>query len=232
MTLKGLEKRTTFALAKELVQVQRKLDALIRGPAWWSPYRYGRNQWIEREKFRSGEYTAALVDRYRGLFVQIYNGLSIRGGKPNRPFAEFFETWWDHIEAPIMGVQSSDHVSRLFWEAAEFAANVTFGSGSTSIVLLRPKFMLRPLVDEIPDGGRRDVLRSMAYDTRMSSALSSLPAAEQYRVAMAACKALYGLLAARRDKVARLTDGTVDASLLGDETKAVAQLRQWLFGPW
>jgi hypothetical protein len=232
MTLIGLEKQTTFALAKELVLVQRRLDSLIRGPAWWSPYRFGRKRWIEREKNRSAEYTAALVDRYRGLFVQIYNGLSVRGGSPNRPFVDFFETWWDHVEAPIMGVQSSDHVSRLFWEAAEFAANVTFGSGSTSIELLRPKFMLRPLIDEIPDAAGRDVLRSLAYDTQVSSALSSLSTVELYRVVMAACEALYGLLAAQRDKMAHLTDGTVDASLLRDETKAVAQLRQWLFGPW
>jgi hypothetical protein len=231
MNVKGLEKQTTFALARELVRVRQKLDVLVRGAPWWSPYRLWRKGWIDKEKIRSGDYTAALVDRYRGLFVQIYNGLSVRG-QPNRSFADFFATWWDHIESPIMGVRSSDHVSPLFWEGAEFAANVTFGSASSSIALLRPKFMLRPLIDEIRDSSTRDALRSMAYDTRLSSALSALSAADQFQIAMKCCEALYRLLVSMGGQATSRTEGAIDASLLTDKTKAVAQIRHWLFGPW
>jgi hypothetical protein len=232
MSMKGLEKRATFALAKDLVSVLRKLDKLVRGPAWWTLCRYRQAACLKTESTRAAEYTGIIVERYRGLFLQIYNGLQHQGGTPDRSFVAFFETWWDYVERPLMGVRSSEDVSEVFWQGAEFASNVVFGSQSLSISLLRPKFMLRPFIDEIRDESKRRVLLSLAYEPAASSASFSFSEMERYRAVMAACEALCDTLSALGTRVEHLTRGAVMSSLLTDRPAAVRQLRRWLFGPW
>jgi hypothetical protein len=231
MSAKGLEARTTFEIARELVEILRKLDDLVRGPAWWKPCRYRQRTCIDKASKRCGDLTSALIDRYRGVFTQIYNGLQQRGSHPNRSFGEFFDTWWSNVETPLMGARSTDQISSCLWQSAEFAANVSFGDDS-SIGLLKPKFMLRPLVDEIKNVDKRRLLLSMAYDPAASSAVNAFSAAEQFGVATASCEALYDVLSALSDRLMTLTCGAVEASLLKDHEKAVRQLRHWLFGAW
>jgi len=227
MSQKELERRRTFELAKEFISVSRKLDGLIRSKKWkrWKDFR------INRLRPRSAELGRVIGDRYKGLFLQIFNGLKKRQFSANCSFERFLDTWWDIVEQPIMGAVKEEEVSHVFWTAAEFAANAVFGAPVSAIEALRPKFMLRPLVDEIGDAAKRNALLTMGYEPHSSSAISHYPAEMQYQIGVAACEALFDALSGI-EKLEELTNGAVQVSLLKDRKTGSDQLRSWLFGAW
>lgn len=226
MSQKELGKRRTFDLTREFIGINRKLDALIRGRSLWF-----RNYRISRTRSQSAELAGAICERYHGLLLQIFNGLS-REHSPNCSFERFRARWWQDVEGLLMGAAEDREVSYVFWIGAERVSNMVFGTNAFAIAGLRPKFMLRPLIDEIRNPAMRDVLLTMGYHEHATSAITHFSPGQQFEIGVVACEALYDALSAIEDDLDSLTNQSVHVSILNDRKAGITQLRSWLFGAW
>lgn len=164
----------------------------------------------------------------------MYNGLQMRGWTIHSGYSlpRFYDVWWSKASDTIVTAKSGRDVAMVFWGAAEHAVNVTFGADQAAVAGLRPKFMLRAVVDMMRNAPQRRVLLAMFYEPQTSDGGTGLAVKDQYRLALEVCGGLCATLSGLGGKVHDLTDGAVSSMAGRNRDESVQQLLTWLCGKW
>lgn len=214
---------TTFELLGRLVPAHQRRRALVASKGTFWRFWESRDKRYERVCKEWDTIMPIVADRFKPVLLQLYRGLETTHTAVY-PLATFCEKWvraaWENIGQPPWVLPAR------FWNNAETIVNVTFGTSAViPAVRLKPKFMLRPFVDDLGNSDARGILRSFAY---ADPPLKFDPVGTDVK---AACADLCRLLG-RVHNVERRTAGVVPPAVLSDETDAVRQVCWWLFGSW
>lgn len=151
---------STFVLVQNFLQVSKEYEAIIdpsmlRHPHWALIKKLPFLQWIrEKEKARRGArcevFLKALMERYKGVSYQIFTRV-----KSPDEFGKFQRQVGFKIQIVALTLRDYRLFSPTLWE--------TYKNLDVEVNELKPKFMLRQFVDEIPETEPRTTLLLMRY---------------------------------------------------------------------
>lgn len=220
-----LNEQGILQLVRDFSNVNRKIDVIcypniLRNPFRWLAKKlpvFGgrRERKVERLKERSRTLAIELRGRYDGILYQLFYCAGAAASFADR----FPQVWYKIISMPSL---RREH--RLFsvylWEVL-----ADYGAG---IDLLKPKFMLRQFVDQMPAGEPRAALRLLVYERTISPAEVSVSAA---RLVKGAYLVLHHQV--RQQGLAGdlelLTGGVLSKEVVETFRVPFAQYHNWLF---
>jgi hypothetical protein len=223
MSERALARQSTLGLARKLVEASTEFELVNsaewwRKPHWWALKTMKVLDFIRRRRLRAlSRYRAAVVGelavRYHGVIRDLFKCAKV---------ATPFETHWANIWLEIHGRAARTREPGLFstclWE-------VQRRLGAT-VQELKPKFMLRQFVDDMPDGGPRAALQLRAYSHEVRWPEASPEAA---RMAREGYELLHERVRARAENLELLTDGELNAGMVADIRSTHVQYHRWLF---
>lgn len=196
---------------------------LIRNTFWWLAKRHNlfegrKRRKVARLKERSRALNGELVRRYDGILYQLFDCAGSAAS-----FGERFPLVWESF----IGLPSLRREYRLFstlmWKV--------LGDYGAAIEKLKPKFMLRPFVDQMPAGEPRAALRTLVYERRgivdpagVSDQTATLLTETAYLVLHNQIR-----LQAHAGDIETLTGGVLSREVARRRITPVTQYHTWLF---
>lgn len=160
-----LSEQGILQLVREFSHVNRKIDVIsnpdmIRNPFRWLAKKLPfvgshMKRRVEKLKDRSRTLNKELKGRYDGILYQLFDCAGTSASFADR----FPQVWYRLISKPSLRRQHR-LLSVLLWEV--------LGDYGASVELLKPRFMLRQFVDQMPPGEPRAALRLLAYERTIS----------------------------------------------------------------
>jgi hypothetical protein len=222
MSEKPLDQQETLLLAERLLKVSKKLEFITypewwRKPHWWMLKTSKVLDFIRVRKRRAlSSLRDALVGelsvRYDGIMRELFD---CAGG--GSPFEEHFRGVWIELQGKAVTSRRPGLFSACLWEIQR--------RRNATVEDLKPKFMLRQFVDELPDGEPRGALRLLAYSYQMNWPEQSQ---EAPRMVRRGYELLHERVKARAESLEALTGGVLNARMLGS-LRSPEQYDQWLF---
>ena len=218
MSEKDIQGKTTLNLIREFVEDSKELRRCQLVPPekarGWLKKRI--LQWKKgslHKKLRKASDT--LVARYEGVLYQLLrkSGVDVSGLKT------VSSAIWVACQDRVVTLDDYRGFSRVLWEAYVVVA-------PTEARALRPKFMLRQLVDEMPSSDERGVLIDRAYD---KNAQHSPPGTEVLRKLEGAYVMLHEEVLRHEDELDLLTDGELDAATIRSLQPPFVRYEEWIF---
>jgi hypothetical protein len=214
---------TTLLLAQRFMQVSKELDsisraALWREPLWWVLKRTKAFDFIRRRKLNrlvlcSAALLSELSLRYEGVIQDLFTCAGV-----GTALSGYLSRVWIEFQDRATRAQDPRLFSSCLWE-------IQRGLGAT-VDELKPKFMLRQFIDDMPDGEPRAALKLFAYSFRASWPTATREAA---RMVMEGYALLHNKVCARAEDLEVLTGGVLNARMVDEMRSMHAQYHRWLF---
>lgn len=219
----ALDQQSTLLLAARFIRVSKELDAinhavLWRKPIWWLTKRFRILEPLRRWKLKRlilcnsallGELSVRYDGIMRDLFICAGAGTS---------FDDYQHQVWIEFQDRAARARDPRRFSTCLWE-------IQRRLGST-VNELKPKFMLRQFVDDMPEGEPRAALKLFAYSFQVHWPHAGEEAARMVKKGYAL---LHERVRARASDLELLTGGVLDASAVGQIRSPYAQYDEWLF---
>jgi hypothetical protein len=205
----------TIELAVEFVECSKALDKSL-GAKWWNhPLLYWSKAkdviWL---RARINEVSGELGCRYKGVMDQLFQRMGSNGN-----FGTAVGKAWYIVRTSALKIRDHRVFSTTLWCA--FVASAT-----PETQVLKPKFMLRQFVDEIPSCMEQGVLIAMAYGPRHTTAPSG---SEILRGLSISYGLLHAELKKRSSDLSILTDGEISGVTIAAMNPPFVRYEQWLF---
>jgi hypothetical protein len=216
----GLSRRSIFELAENFVTVTKKYHETVEA-TWENPLRR-TFKWGKEENLveKAKDIVAELQTRYQGVMSRIY-----RHANPGAPPLNV-ERWRGIHDAAWLVVQDAAivlHDDRNFfgvlWGAYRARMRVPAAAAP-----LKPKFMLLPFVDEMPESDERSVLMwsyGFPSDRRLKEE-------ELVMLLKNAFLLLHKQLLSRSGDLEIVTDRMISAGAVESMSSPFDQLRNWI----
>lgn len=219
----SLGQQDTLLLVERLLEVSRKLESISYAnwwskPFWWAvkimkPLEFIRLRKINELMACISDLVGELSVRYDGIMRDLFTCAGV-----STSFDDHFVQVWMEVQGRSLMTRDPRRFSTCLWEIQRRV-------GAT-IEDLKPKFMLRQFVDDMPDAEPRATLKLLAYSFQ-----AQWPAAgkEAVRMVKQGYASLHEQVRARTDDLEILTGGVLNAGMLGDMGDPYVRYHQWLF---
>lgn len=219
----SLDQQETLLLVERLLEVRRRLESITYAdwwsqPFWWfvkslKPLDFIRLRKIDKLISCSKALLGELSVRYDGIMRDLFTCAEV-----DTSFDDHFVQVWIEVQGRALMTRDPRRFSTCLWE-------IQRRCGAT-IDELKPKFMLRQFVDEMPDGEPRAALKLLAYSYQVTWPAAGKEAARMIKEGYAS---LHSRVCARTDDLELLTGGVLNAGMLGELGSTYSQYHQWLF---
>ncbi len=230
MTRTATDRTPALQLVREMIRIRQQLEPLLGkggGLKLWR-FRENRDQRFERLNTAWGTHCSVLVKRYKWLMNEIHTRVPAGSGSSRE---QYFRAWWRLVSNDLPGLHTADGFSACLWRAVAAAAGLQQEDpGFSSVIGLKPKFMLRQFVDEMPDTEAAGSLRVLAYSPlTASTVLAAASASELAEIVYQACLSLHATVQRFEPSLTIMTDGAIAVAGLNDPAKIARQYSAWLF---
>lgn len=212
---------TTLNLGRALI-VCRQEYAKTCNLTWMNPWRRLHRDSSKKRLLERGEEIAGeLAVRYEGIMFQLF----IRANGEETLDSEIWKNLqtivWLSVGDGIRTTRDPRHFTRVLWNVY-----VKRLDSEASVESLKPKFMLRQFIDEMPSSDERGVLRAMAYGWGGAPSQSGK---ELLHLIQLSLPILHDQLLLHASDLDALTDGALTESLVRSFSEPYDEYRTWLF---
>jgi hypothetical protein len=149
---KGTPLVGTFELSYEFVQHAQEFERVLYARLWTDPLRCWRKTVvIRRLQRRLNDISRELTERYEGIMKQVFRRMAT-----DQDFQSVATRAWWALRNEAIVTDDYRRVATILWRSFVDTRKVTAQP-------LKPKFMLRQFVDEIPTSKELGILISLAY---------------------------------------------------------------------
>lgn len=221
MSVRGLDKKSILELAKDFVRTQKEYHR-IADATWENPRRLFRRRRKEvRFRHEIDLLSGELLARYEGVMRQMYRRAAPHPtALTNDEWQRIFNAAWLIVQDRAVVLHGYQGFFGILW-----SAYIGRMRNRAAVLPCKPKFMLLPFVDDMPEGDERNVLLA-AYDDGLTVHATGKNLA---RLIGDSFPVLHGRLLSFATDLEVLTDGLT----YGNEVKSMSapfdQLRRWLF---
>lgn len=223
MSERTVEEQETLLLVKRFLEVSQHLESISYArlwskPLWWLVDKLKVLHFIRRRKVNeliscNSDLIGELSMRYDGIMRDLFTCAGV-----GTSFDDHFNQVWMELQGGAVMTRDPRRFSTCLWE-------IQRRLGAT-IDELKPKFMLRQFVDDIPEGEPRAALKLLAYSFQMHW---TPPGREAARLVERGYALLHDRVCAQADDLEFLTGGVLNAEAVGEIHAPYAQYHQWLF---
>jgi hypothetical protein len=187
---------------------------------------------LRQEELRLQSLSALYARELQVRFDGILRELLERTVQPERPseddLREFLCSVWLVVEGLAASLRDAETFFVFFWSQIELVLQTRsdLQQLTPAVVALKPKFMLRPFIDDIRSPDQRRTLCALAYDASVVEVRSDR---QQLDILESAYRSLHAVLWARRDQLSRRTGSEI---VVDEKTPIIATLaryERWLF---
>lgn len=206
----------TLELALTLVECSRDLDQILRARWWQRLFSFrSRAEDINSLRTRIYEVSAELGLRYKGVMSQLLQRM-----QSGEDFRLAVARTWEYVGEVAVTMADPKEFCSYLWHA--FVGTERQSKAQS----LKPKFMLRQFVDEVPSCKDLGVLIAMAYGPTVSVSLSS---DEILNCLSHTYPLLHFELERRSPDLLVLTDGEISSATIPKIVAPFVQYETWLF---
>lgn len=217
MGIRTVEGATTLALLRRWLTYvhrrDRRLHASLLLDPWGklSSWLFGRRL-LER---RLEQTEREIAKRYQGIILQVLR----RAGVASQELEGQFHRAWQEVRRSLHGLADPLRVPQCLWAACSSSADPV-------VMALKPKLMLRALVDEVKPREESRVLRSLAY----GEGPDDFPRdPETERLVLQSLASLHDVVLRNTHRLEDLTGGVLSASHVQSFRRPFTEYRDWLF---
>src|SRR4051794_32846998 len=175
MTSSSFDDLPPLDLVERLIRNRRDVDQTRKGGSIWSrgaqrllrrtPDANELRLKLDELKAESQQLNRILRQHYEGIVGEVFRRGSGSGiVLPSKTIQEFSAGIFLQFPQQIATLTDPLRFSVVLWKTVDVRLNTQFGdSGCAAAMRLKPKFMLRQFVDDLPNGDARGTLRSLAY---------------------------------------------------------------------
>ncbi|HJW95480.1 MAG TPA: hypothetical protein VJ901_17820 [Thermoanaerobaculia bacterium] len=186
------------------------------------------DQRLAELKSEARELNLVLRRRYSGIIGQMVRRAAGGTALSQDSIQRFGGGVFLQFPPQIGTLEDSRRFSVVLWKLVDARLNAQFGSsGAAAAAPLKPKFMLRQFIDDLPDGEARGVLRSLAYIADDDP--SDEAAIEARALLQDAYHQLHQVLWRNRKNLALRTDATISVTRKQPHPADLANYAQWFF---
>ena len=205
----------TFELAQVLVECSRELDHVLRAKWWRDPLTVRtRNESVSLLRARIDEVSLELCARYKGVMEELHQIIN-----PEADFRVELAKAWQYVG------ESAETMN-----PKEFCAHLWHGfvpqQKQAEARAIKPKFMLRQFVDEIPPCKDQGILIATAYGPMVEPRPSG---SEILKCLEIAYSLLHVELTKRSHELEILTDYEISGAMISSFVAPYVQYEDWLF---
>lgn len=221
MSEKALDQQNTLLLVKKFLQVSKEFESISyaewwRKPHWWALKRLSRLDFIRLNKLRAlsecrDNLVGELSVRYDGIMHELFTCARVGAS-----FEAHFRRVWIELQGRAVTTRQPGLFSRCLWEIQRRCG--------VAVNELKPKFMLRQFVDDMPAGEPRAALRQFAYSYQVEWPKVRPEAARRMKEGY---ELLHERVCAQRESLEHLTDGVLNAEMV--EGIGSYEYHTWLF---
>ena len=207
--------RGTLELSLEFVQHTQELERVLYAKLWNDPLRCWRKTIVvSRLRRRINDISRELGERYESVMKELFRRMGSQSD-----FETIATRAWLALRNEAVVTDDYRRVATILWHSF-------VGSRTSIIQSVKPKFMLRQFVDEIPTCKEKGILISLAYgpitmwpssDSEMLHSIS-----ESYPL-------LHAELKGRSSDLHVLTDREISTLTVSAIFPPFAQYEHWLF---
>jgi hypothetical protein len=213
-----------------MTRIRQQLEPLLGKGGGFKLWRLieSRDRRFERLPTEWSAHCEVLVKRYKWLMNEIHTRVPSGGGLSRE---QYFRGWWRQVSNDLPALQTAEDFSSCFWRAvAEAAGLQQHDPAFSSVMGLKPKFMLRQFIDEMPDTEAAGSLRVLAYSPlTVNTVLAAASASELAEIVYQACLSLHATVQRFAPSLTIMTDGAIAVAGLNDPAKIARQYSVWLF---
>jgi len=230
MSERTLEQHDTLCLVEKFLQVNQRIESISNAkwwqkPHWWLIQRLTVLNFIMHKKLDElmsfgAELSGELATRYSGITFDLFTC----AGHPTSLFDKYYREVWIELQGKATTARDPRRFSTCLWEIQQ-------RRGAT-LDDLKPKFMLRQFVDELPDGEARGALKLLVYSADASSSSPkgwSQRRKEAARMVKKGYTLLHEQVSARANDLEILTGGQLNTGMIGEIGFPYTQYDEWLF---
>jgi hypothetical protein len=217
----------TLALARNYVRCARRFEECIHAHLLTNPWRklWGWKKRRLREK--SSKISHELTNRYEGILRELL--YSHNSHISEDEVKEFITAVWLSASPRLSGLEDYRFFSTIVWQVYEALAEARQLSINP---LLKPKFMLRQFVEEIPRRHRREraVLRQLVFDAITVPTSDDGAADDEVIILRGRAYPLFHLQLLRlAEHLQALTDGVISKEEVANIESPFVQFDDWFF---
>jgi len=205
----------TIVLAREFVARTQRFEKIVRAKWWNHPLLCrGKKEKLQELREDINEISGELGVRYKGIMTQLFQRMEGGGD-----FDIAVSNAWDSVRTTALMLKDYKRFSPILWDAF-------VPSREPETHSLKPKFILRQFVDEIPSCKEQGIMISTAYGPQVFPPVtgSELLICLEYA---------YGLLHVELIRYSPdlhvMTNEAISPETIASITPPYAQYEHWLF---
>lgn len=218
MSRKDVQGKSTLTLMRDYIKVSQELRRYqgVKPEArkhWWE------KRWVKWKKqslYRiNREIPLVLTARYEGVLYQLLR----QSGVDSTALKTSVSAIWVSCQDKILTLDNYKRFSKVLWESYSSIID-------EEADMLKPKFMLRQFVDEMPSSDERGILLDRAYD---KTAINHESGTEVLNKLTNAYPILHQQLLRHGNDLRDLTDGEITLVMVKSIKPPFVQYEKWLF---
>ena len=205
----------TIELTLILVECSRKLDHVLRAKWWREPLTvWTRSDNVSLLRARINEVSVELGNRYKGVMAQLLQIID-----PRANFEVEVARAWQYVGEAAITMNHKEFCAHL-WHG------IVRQNQQDKARPIKPKFMLRQFVDEIPSCKDQGILIATAYGPMISPRPSTAEILKSLEFAYAK---LHVQVTKWSPELDILTDNEISAAMIAKIVPPYVQYEDWLF---
>lgn len=223
MSERTLDQQNTLLLVERWLEVSKEFELITyaewwRKPLWWLVKSLKVTDFIRLRKLNGlalcrNALVGVLAVRYDGIMRELFTCAGA-GASFNTHFMEV----WMELQGRAVTAHQPGLFSTCLWEILQKRGAV--------VSALKPKFMLRQFVDDMPGGEPSGALKALAYSYRVRWPEVGAEAARMVKDGYAL---LHNCVRARLKDIELLTGGVLNARMVDEIGSPYVQYHRWLF---
>jgi len=228
MSGEALNDEGTLQLSHQFLKVSREYEAVryasfVSNPFWWVAKKLWllnrlRDERINKLRLRRQELVEELAVRYDGILRQLF-----ACAKPGSSFTDYLAQVWHTFQGRAMTTRDPRLLSICLWDIQQ-----SYGGNIKSLQTIKPRFMLKQFVDELPREEPRTALLVLVYGSSVNADEVSLEVARLVKKAYHVLHAHVEWRAQLED-LDLLTGNVLSQSMVSTFAPPYVQYHEWLF---
>ena len=218
MSREEVQGKTTLALMKEYVENSQELRK-YQGVQPEDKKHWWQKKWLDWRKRslyqKIRRIGVELAARYEGIFHQLLR----KSGVDSTAIKPTISAIWVSCQDRLLTLNESKRFSQVLWESYVSIVGAEING-------LKPKFMLRQFIDEMPSSDERGILMDRAYD---KNAINQDSGAEVLNKLTNSYPILHEQLIRHGKDLRILTDREITQVVVSSIKPPFVQYEQWLF---
>ncbi len=215
-----IKEATTLELVKELIDSRKRFSEVSNAKWYKQPRKWWRKDHMLANLSENNQAIAWQISvRYGGILLQMFQRAKAPKGFVESDWEECQTAIWQLVRDNTRNMTDYQRFCAVLWNICrrEIGSAAAYGA-------LRPKFMLRQFIDEMPPSDERGTLRTTAFG--LAGTLSDRETLDSLARAF---PILHQQLLSKRDDLKSLTDGEMTPESIEKFTAPFAEYRHWLF---